>query len=254
MTPATLIRTAFRRLKNNQGMPGPAQREPWFHDTTYGLGVENGTRVRGGPDWSKSEKYTIAATVANGPVDAATLAGPMLLALLEEKFKLKLHVESEDIDVWDLGIAKGGLKMKPMEPGTCYKVPPPTRPPDKETEREITAARGTKPVCENSILNNSANWKIAIGGNMSQLAEFLSLASFVVSSVSPGDLSTLDGRLVVDKTGLPDTTMFDIALEFGTDSGPTLSDALAKLGLKLDRGKSSREYVVIDRIERPSEN
>jgi uncharacterized protein (TIGR03435 family) len=36
--------------------------------------------------------------------------------------------------------------------------------------------------------------------------------------------------------------------------GPSIFDALEKLGLTLERTKGPREFIVIDRIERPSEN
>ena len=82
---------------------------------TYLLGVEDGARVRGGPDWVRSALYTIEA-VAAGAADAQTMRGPMLRALLERRFGLKVHVETEQFPVPQLAVAPGGLKMKE---GTC---------------------------------------------------------------------------------------------------------------------------------------
>ena len=45
--------------------------------------------MRGGPDWVRSELYTIEA-VAGGPADAQTMRGPMLRALLERRFGVKV--------------------------------------------------------------------------------------------------------------------------------------------------------------------
>src|SRR4029453_5722907 len=59
----------------------------------YLLGVEDGARVRGGPDWVRSALYTIDA-VAAGAADAQAMRGPMLRALLERRFGLKVHVET----------------------------------------------------------------------------------------------------------------------------------------------------------------
>ena len=39
--------------------------------------------------------------------------GPMLRALLERRFQLKAHVETEQIPAFALTVAKGGLKIKP---------------------------------------------------------------------------------------------------------------------------------------------
>src|SRR5262249_37666590 len=79
--------------------------------------------------------------------------------------------------------------------------------------------------------------------------------------------ATLEQRRVIDKTGIPLTTLFDFNLQFGSDPqhyaplglpAPdpqlTIFQALEKLGLTLERTKASREFIVIDRIERPSEN
>jgi len=262
MTPATLIRTAFRKLNNN-GTPG----DNLVFDMTYGLGMENGTRVRGGPDWVRSEKYTIAA-VTPAPVDAATISGPMLLSLLETRFRLKAHVDSEDIPVWALKIAKGGLKIKPAEPGSCFQVPPMTRPPDEAEMRRFDEARGEKPFCRFTIERRLPNTKLTFaGGTMSRLANMISSAQG-----GPFPSTTPDGLLVINQTGIPDTETFDIVLEYGADPdslaerqriapeepteplGPTIFDALGKLGLTLERSKGSREFIVIDHIERPSPN
>ena len=77
------------------------------------------------------------------------------------------------------------------------------------------------------------------------------------------------GRPVVDKTGL--TGLFEIHLEYGSDE--TLPDALPpslatneprglslftavqeQPGLRLDSGRGPGEFLVIDRIERPTPN
>ena len=77
---------------------------------------------------------------------------------------------------------------------------------------------------------------------------------------------------MVDKTGIPDTQGFDYVFEFPYDpeyplqhpgegipmvrgaAGASIFKALEPLGLTLERGKGSREFIVIDNIERPSPN
>jgi uncharacterized protein (TIGR03435 family) len=67
-------------------------------------------------------------------------------------------------------------------------------------------------------------------------------------------------RLVYDKTGVDG--LFDFHAEFladGADSPdniavPSIFAALGRLGLKLDSAKAPRDYLVIDHIERPTEN
>ena len=67
------------------------------------------------------------------------------------------------------------------------------------------------------------------------------------------------GRTVIDKTGIAEK--FDFQVEYALDgadlsdvNAPSIDSMLGKLGLRLERAKRSREFLVIDRIGRPSEN
>jgi uncharacterized protein (TIGR03435 family) len=239
---------------------------------TYGLGVEDGTRVRNGPEWAHSEKYTIAA-VAKGPMDAPTLGGSMLLDLLEQRFRLKVRVRPEGIQVWALRIAKSGLKIKAAKPGSCFRNPW-LSPLDEEGWRRVQETRGTKPVCRRTTDGAPPNIRVHFeGGTMPQLANLLSTSSFKAFPDFVGPLTlSLNGLMVVNRTGIPDSDIFNFVLEFGADRehflntglqaadltdplGPTIIDALeSQLGLTLEKSTASREYVVIDHIERPSED
>ncbi len=80
-------------------------------------------------------------------------------------------------------------------------------------------------------------------------------------------LSLILDRPVIDKTGV--NARFDIHLEFAPlralpgadpailadDAGPSIFTALQEqLGLKLEPAKGPRDFLVIDHVERPSEN
>jgi len=73
-------------------------------------------------------------------------------------------------------------------------------------------------------------------------------------------LSNLAGRIVADKTGLAGN--YDIDLKWTPDdqqseldAGPTLFTALEEqLGLKLVPAEGTVETLVVDHVERPSEN
>ena len=74
--------------------------------------------ISGGPAWLDSERYDIDAK-AETPQDSATLTGPMLQALLAERFKLKVHRESKEVPVYALAAGKGVPKLEPAQPGKC---------------------------------------------------------------------------------------------------------------------------------------
>ena len=85
--------------------------------------------VIGGPDWTTSALYQIAAK-AEHPQTRATMNGPMLQALLEDKFKLSVHRETREMPAYVLMVAEGGPKFQPFQ-GTCTprdfdKPPSPT--------------------------------------------------------------------------------------------------------------------------------
>lgn len=273
MTVATLIRTAHRPLKNNDVFPG-LKTTTLRMDMTYGLGTEDGIRVRGGPDWVRSEKYTIAA-VTGSATDARTVQNVMLMSLLESRFQLKAHIETEQIPVFALTIAKGGLKMKRAAADDCIQPPPPDRPriygPAEQRRDYDSVKRGGMPNCGAGLHMIGPN-AVNIGGAV-PIGRLVDQLSVVFHDLLP---NTTDGLLVIDKTGIPDTDTFNYFLEYAMDDdsparaalppalanrdadvprGPNIFEALEKqLGLKLERDKGSREYILIDHIEKPSPN
>src|SRR5262245_11508200 len=68
--------------------------------------------VRGGPGWVRSEQFNIEAKAQRA--DRGTLIGPMLRALLEERFDVKTHRGTEEAPLYALTVAKGGFKLKPI--------------------------------------------------------------------------------------------------------------------------------------------
>ena len=282
LTLATLVRTAYgyapmdlevMNSGENASRRGPGMR----FDAVYGLGVEDGRRVRGGPDWVRSERYTIEA-VADGPADAMTMRGPMLRALLERRFQLKVHIESEQVDAYALTVADGGLKIKAMQEGDCNR--------DGLTdairaERAMLwdargpvliaeAARlGIKPTCGTVY----GDWN---GPNM-RTDHIAQTPGSVAGALS----AAMDVR-VVDRTGI--TERFVFTWEFGPDEStpgylrdagsertgsrrpgfdgalslpkapPVLTVIEQQLGLKLEPIRLPREFIVIDHVEKPTPN
>lgn len=100
-------------------------------------GAQNAT-LEGGPAWIDSERYQIDAN-ADGPTSKDAMNGPMLRALLEERFQLKTHRETRQVPVYALTVAKGGLKIHPANGGSCA--------PRDLTQPSLVPPPGQKPWC-----------------------------------------------------------------------------------------------------------
>jgi uncharacterized protein (TIGR03435 family) len=206
--------------------------------------------VRGGPGWVNSDYYAILATAAGNP-SRGQMNGPMLRTLLEERFTLKVHRESKDVPVYALTVAKNGLKLKPAQDGRCVQLDPNQMPP--------TPTPGAPPpvVCGRPI-------PAPKGRNVTFDVFGVTIADF-----ADGLLSRVMDRVVIDKTG--QAGLFDVHFEFTPDDatplggqgpvprsgefGLSIFTALEdQLGLKLESTKGPVDVIVIDHIERPSEN
>jgi uncharacterized protein (TIGR03435 family) len=177
------------------------------------------------PGWGDSAQFDIEAKTGDdgtaagrslSPKEREEVSKQMLQALLADRFKLRVHYESRIRSVDQLVIAKNGPRLKQW--------------PTAETPRGISWGR---------------NQIRVQGAGMDRLV-------FCLSDVL--------GRTVIDKTGL--TGNFDINLKWTPDdqqgnpnAGPTLVTALEEqLGLKLDGARGPVNTLVVDSVEKPSEN
>ena len=74
--------------------------------------------ITGGPSWMNTDRYRIVAK-AEGPANLELMKGPMLQSLLEDRFQLKLHRASKEIDVFELTAGKSWSKLRPAKEGGC---------------------------------------------------------------------------------------------------------------------------------------
>jgi uncharacterized protein (TIGR03435 family) len=178
----------------------------------------------------------------------------MLQGLLEERFQLKIHRETAQVPMYALTVAKGGLKLKPIQAEDCTQLEP------GQGMKMIGA--DDKPYC------GWVGWPIH-GPNRTLVGGGITLARLA------HELGALIlDRNVMDHTGT--AGIYNIRLEYAPDEntrcfgpaqfcavdansdippGPTIFTALEQqLGLKLEPIKGPREHIVIDSVERPSEN
>jgi uncharacterized protein (TIGR03435 family) len=139
----------------------------------------------------------------------------MLQALLADRFALKVHHETKDLPIYELTVAKGGCKMKQTAPDSS-------------------------------------------GGNAVYSSGKITAHSVSVESLAV-NLSFTVGRVIVNKTGLEGG--YDLTLEYAPDGAdasdkrPSIFTALEEqLGLKLVPAKGPVDVIVVDHVERPSEN
>ena len=214
----------------------------------YGYDVRD-FQISGGPAWINSDRYDIQAR----PEHTATAAAPddfrqmseeqrkaldqqmreRVRTLLSDRFQLAVHHDTKEAPVYALMVAKGGPKLK-----------------------ENTEPRGGR-----------QGIGMRPGGQLTATAAPVPMLANL--------LSNLMGRPVIDKTGL--TAKYDFELHWTPDpgqtllppgapapaaeaplpdpNGPTIFTALQEqLGLRLESQKGPVDMIVIDRVEKPSEN
>ena len=196
------------------------------------------TPIEGGPAWINSDRYTINAKAEGTPSDPL-MNGPMLQALLEDRFKLKLRRETKELPVYELTVAKGGPKLHQFKEGSCAPFDSTKYPPDPPA-----------PGQEMCIVRNKSH-----GPNRTVDAPGMAFDDFC--KIFLGHLD----RPVINKTGI--TGRFDFHLEYARDGaapsdeppGPSIFTAVQEqLGFKLLPAKGPGDFLVVDRVERPSEN
>ena len=208
-----------------------------------GYGGINSNQVIGEPGWTNTDGFDIEAKVA--PADVAMLGKmnfeqrrAMFQTILADRFKLVVHHETRELPVYVLTVAKGGPKFKESAPDDPASTAPRRR------------------------------------GMMMNRGKVTATDAQVSVSSSP-ILSRQLGRTIIDKTGL--TGNYDFTLEWAPDDGgpppakpqdgsatpaanapdPGASVFTAlqeQLGLKLESTKAPVDVVVIDHIEKPTEN
>lgn len=197
--------------------------------------------VSGGPSWITADKYDIDAKI-----DDAVLAEwktldwahrykqeeqikSMLRSLLEDRFQLKLQHETKEMPVYALVVAKSGPKFGP-----------PKDPSVQGGTESHDKGDGIIFTLTNSGLDNFVKF-------LSRQREF-------------------GGHMVVDQTGL--TGHYDFTMTWTPQSRAALDQGLPadstgtsiwtavqeQLGLKLESRKAPVDTLVIEGIEKPSEN
>lgn len=185
------------------------------------------TRLPDGWNWFDVE----ARAAASATDDQIRL---MFQSMLEDRFKLKVHRETRELPEYQLTIAKGKPKLAPPKDGPMTVT---------IEGKTFTQREGT---CGTSFWQEGARTTCHAASMSTIVNQFSGTLAAPVA-----DQTGLTGTYDVNFLYIPD----DRQLKADAPPGPTLLEAVqSELGLKLEKGKGPIEVLVIDHIEKPSEN
>jgi uncharacterized protein (TIGR03435 family) len=234
-------------MNTPEGLNGSAATVSMLLVSAYGLRSED--QVSGGPDWVRSNRFDVQAKVGAAdiaemdklsPAEKTARRQPMLQTLLAERFKLKTHSATRQVPVYELVVAKGGSKLK-----------------DAAIDSNEHLQMGKDGKTLTGYLRFLKDTSIAQGYSMTSLAGLLSQPFAGL------------GRPVLDKTEL--TSTYDFTLNWSvysagvrvtngaassspSDDATSIFEALREIGLRLQPSTGPVESVVIDHVERPTED
>jgi uncharacterized protein (TIGR03435 family) len=190
-----------------------------------------GDQLVGLPPWADSEYYYIDAKMDEGTAAAFDklsrdqkneIRYSMMQAAMADRFQLKFHKETRELPVYNLVVAKGGIKIQPTPEG-------------KGNGYSMSMGKLNGNGIELDILAFSLSGEV---GRM------------IVNKTG------LTGRYTIDLKWQPDAMAAGSANSSSAE--PPLPDLFValqeQLGLKLESTKGPVDVYVIDHVERPSEN
>jgi uncharacterized protein (TIGR03435 family) len=215
----------------------------------------------GGPDWIRSVRYDIEARRPEDPSDYSSRVygdgsshqytpGPklrrMVQTLLADRFRLTLRREMKEMPVYELVVARGGLKLT-----------------SQKDSRGFTSYVGGAGLYE--AINNGINPRpdysgLIVGGISATGASMADLAE---------QLTRMTGRPVQNRTGVEGVFAYEFFFAPGqwrswkrnpNETRPHLKSPSLfmvleeELGLRLEETKRPVEVVFVDRVEKPSVN
>lgn len=227
-------------------------------------GIEN-LQLIDTPDWTTSERFAIEARTSDAtPTSTIRL---MLRSMLAERFRLVAHSERRELPIVALTLARAdkrtGPKLRPSGPECAPLRPPegiPMPPPPPPPPPGAANAPPIRIILErDEPLGRRCGAMVAPG--------WMSARSITMEEFTR-QLSTVLRRWVINETELPGRFDYDVIFSpeglggaligpppASVFDAPSLETALRDdLGLRLDPRRGPVDVVVVDRIERPTEN
>ncbi|HXE08652.1 MAG TPA: TIGR03435 family protein [Acidobacteriaceae bacterium] len=187
-----------------------------------GYGVHK-KQIENAPDWVRTQEWDVKGETDLVGEPNAQQTRSLVRKLLQERFGLVLHTEQQEMPVYGLTLAKGGMKLK--------------------------ASDGDPKALANEYEHQS-------GGEAMLKFQNAPLSLLITMLDFRAD------KPVVDKTGLTGRYDFalryttdETRVSPDANAAPGLFTAMEEqLGLKLEPVKAMADVLVVDRIERPTAN
>ena len=196
-------------------------------------GFRMSQQIVGGPDWLDTERYDVSARTDKAGTPEQLM--PVLQTLLAARLKLVVRKEARDTPVFALVLARSDRQPGPQLRASSMVCGTPQAP----------APAGERPICS----GRSGPGFISAGGvTMDELARTLSIM--------------VGERPIIDRTGL--TGGFDLDVKWANERFPPLGNPARtsfltalmeqQLGLTLQPTRAAIDFLVIEHIERPTDN
>lgn len=214
--------------------------------------------IIGAPPWANSERYDI--TVKGAPDATPEQVTQMWRALLADRMKLAAHYENREVRGYHLVVARSDGKLGPdLTPSklVCPELGPGGRVDPLPQEVNDATRQGSVMTKETEqLLMSQCRWTISLGNTIYAGGAPLSA---LVGALRRGGIR----EPIEDRTGLDGLYAFKLTFarqalsSQATDPGnlPSIFTAVQEqLGLKLESATIGRQVVVVDHMERPTEN
>jgi uncharacterized protein (TIGR03435 family) len=188
--------------------------------------------VLGGPSWIHSDRFDVQAKAESPSTTSGKDLYRMLQALLADRFKLKLHHESKEVEGYALVIATSGPKLIGTKDSSSLP----------RIRRTPSAPGLTTIRAENTAMEAWARALSTMGIGI--VVDMTKLQGRYDFSFSFG----MDGLLAQGRKDGPQLPVSD-------GSAPSIFTALQEqLGLRLVAQKVSFDFLVVDSVEKPQMN
>lgn len=192
-------------------------------------------QIVGAPAWVDSEKFDVLAKPDLPGIPSVNQMKAMMQKLIEDRFSLKFHHEKKELSVYAITVAKGGVKIRKEENST---VPIPGmggRPQSGFNVRNATMAEFAS-VMQSQFMEQPVVDQTGLGDTR---------YTFVLKwTPDPSQSAGFGGAPAAAQAPVPDA-----------DAPPDLFAAMQQqLGLKMGTTKAPIDVMVIDKVDKPSEN